>query len=80
MELVELRGAIDNLRVRSQDLHGLRMTNAGDAINPQDYITKAQLENFVTKVVPKTFPRLSTPSTPVTIDETVMQNDIPVTY
>lgn len=58
LELVELRGVLDNLRVRSQDLHGLRMTNAGDAKDPGDYITLRQINDLVADVVPQTLPKI----------------------
>lgn len=39
----DLYGQLENLRTKSQDLHGNRVTNAGDAQDPQDYVTLAQI-------------------------------------
>jgi hypothetical protein len=34
---------VDSLSTQSQNFHGRRITNASDAIDPQDYVTLAQL-------------------------------------
>ncbi len=43
-QLVEVENKLSLLSNRSVDFHGRRITNAGDAQDPQDYITQSQLE------------------------------------
>lgn len=42
----ELWQEVDGLTLRNVDMKGKRLTNAGDAILAQDYVTKAQLEKL----------------------------------
>jgi len=44
--------ALNDLRSRNQDYTGRRITNAGDAVDPQDYVTLRQLPSIVTATSP----------------------------
>lgn len=35
------------LESKSWDMHGLRITNAGVSIDPQDYVTKSELKSYI---------------------------------
>lgn len=41
------------LLTKSWDLRGLRITNAGVSVDPQDYVTKGELQQFVSARVPQ---------------------------
>lgn len=38
------------LTTKQIDLHGRQIVNAGDAVNAQDYVTKAQLDAAIEKL------------------------------
>lgn len=42
---------VDRLTTKHIDHHGRRITNAGDAIDPQDYVTKRQLDSLSNSIV-----------------------------
>ena len=48
--LRDIEGRLSNLERNSIDFHGRRITNAGSAINPGDYITKGQVDNAIAEV------------------------------
>ena len=46
----EIGEVLDAFKARNVDLSGRRVVGAGDAIQPQDYITKAQLDRLLKKL------------------------------
>ncbi len=49
-ELLDFKGKLES---NSWDMHGLRITNAGNSKDQQDYVCKSELQQFVTAAVPK---------------------------
>lgn len=48
--LKELGQWKDRISSKNQDLNGLKIQNAGDATEPQDYVTLSQLQTIITPV------------------------------
>lgn len=41
---------VDQLYTKNIDLRGNRVINAGTSVNPQDYVTRAELDALTTRV------------------------------